>query len=90
MDDFGVKYVGKEHANHLIKFFKENYDITEEWEGKHYLGPTFDWNHNTHNVHLSMPNYIPDKGGSKVVLSSIPMAITRARLHLFCGHMNGG
>ena len=60
MDDFGVKYVGKEHADHLIKRIKENYDITEDWEGKRYLGLTFDWNYETVSVHLSMPNYIPD------------------------------
>ena len=60
VDDFGVKYVGKEHADHLIKFIKENYEVTEDWEGKLYLGLTFDWNYDTRSVHLSMPNYIPD------------------------------
>ena len=60
VDDFRVKYVGNEHAEHLIKCTKENYDITEDWEGKRYLGLTFDWNYDTHIVHLSMPNYIPD------------------------------
>ena len=39
---------------------KENYDITEDWEGKRYPGLTFDWNYDTRIVHLSMPNYIPD------------------------------
>ena len=60
MDDFGIKYVGKEHADHLIKYIKENYDITEDWESKHYLRLTFDWNYDTRSVHLSMPNYIPN------------------------------
>ena len=60
MDDFGVKYVGKEHADHLIKRIKENYDITEDWEGKRYLRLTFDWNYDTCSVHLSMTNYIPN------------------------------
>ena len=40
MDNFGVKYVGKEHAEHLIEYNKENYYITEDWEGKRYLGLT--------------------------------------------------
>ena len=57
-DDFGVKYVGKEHADHLIKCVKENYDITEDWEGKGYLGLNFDWNYDTRSVHLYMPDYI--------------------------------
>ena len=30
VDDFGVKYVGKEHADHLIAVLKEHYEITEE------------------------------------------------------------
>ena len=60
VDDFGVKYVGKEHADHSIKCIKENYDITEDWEGKRYLRLTFDWNYDTCSVHLSMTNYIPN------------------------------
>ena len=59
-DNFGVKFVGNEDADHLIKCIKENYDVTEEWEGKQYLGLTFDWNYDTRSVHLSMPNYIPN------------------------------
>ncbi len=27
VDDFGVKYVGKEHANHLMSVLKEFYDV---------------------------------------------------------------
>ena len=42
VDDFGVKYVGKEHADHLVSVIKENYEVTEDWDGKRYLGPTFD------------------------------------------------
>ena len=60
VEDFGVKYVGKEHSDHLIKYIKENYDITEDWEGKRYLGLNFDWNYDTHSVHLYMPNYITE------------------------------
>ena len=60
MDNFGVKYVGKEHAEYLIKCIKESYEITEDWEGKRYLGLTFDWNYDTCSVHLFMPNYITD------------------------------
>jgi hypothetical protein len=34
VDDFGVKYIGKEHAMHLIKILKEHYEVEEDWEGK--------------------------------------------------------
>ena len=60
VDYFRVKYVGKEHAYHLINCIKENNEITEDWEGKCYLGLTFDWNDDTHSIHLYMQNYIPD------------------------------
>ena len=55
-DDFGLKYGGKDHADHLIKCIKENYYIAEDWEGKRYLRLTFDWNYDTRSVHLYMPN----------------------------------
>jgi hypothetical protein len=60
VDDFGVKYVGKEHADHLVSVIKENYEVTEDWDGKRYLGLTFDWDYEDRKVHLSMPDYIPD------------------------------
>ena len=34
VDDFGVKYVGSEHADHLINAIKETYDVTKDWDGK--------------------------------------------------------
>ena len=58
VDDFGVKYVGKEHAQHLKDTLEENYTVTTEWEGKRYIGITLDWDYKRRQVHLSMPNYI--------------------------------
>ena len=34
VDDFGVKYVGEEHAHHLCQVLRKHYDISEDWEGK--------------------------------------------------------
>ena len=34
VNDFGVKYVGQEHADHLVSVIKEHYDVTTDWEGK--------------------------------------------------------
>ena len=31
---FGVKYCGKEHAEHLMSVLKEHYDVTDDWEGE--------------------------------------------------------
>ena len=58
MDDFGVKYVGKEHADHLIMALKKNYEISIDEEGTKYCGLTLDWDYETRQVHLSMPGYV--------------------------------
>ncbi len=31
VDDFGVKYVGKEHADHLVASLKMKYKLVEDW-----------------------------------------------------------
>jgi hypothetical protein len=58
VDDFGVKYVGKEHVLHLISILKQFYEISEDWSGSKYIGITFDWDYANRRVHLSMPGYI--------------------------------
>ncbi len=58
VDDFGVKYVGKEHARHLKKVLKMHYKLTCDWTGTHYIGITLDWDDKMRQVHLSMPNYV--------------------------------
>ena len=60
VDDFGVKYVGREHAEHLKSVIEEHYKVTTDWEGKRYLGLTLDWDYVLRQVHLSMPDYVPD------------------------------
>ena len=37
VDDFGVKYVGKENV-HLLKTLKKDYNLDEDWEGSLYCG----------------------------------------------------
>jgi hypothetical protein len=58
VDDFGVKYVGKEHALHLKATLEDNYGVTTEWNGKRYIGITLDWDYELEQVHLSMLGYI--------------------------------
>jgi hypothetical protein len=58
VDNFGVKYIKKEHVMHLIKTLKEYYKVEEDWEGRRYLGITLDWDYKNHEVHLSMPEYV--------------------------------
>ncbi len=55
VDDFGVKYVGKEHADHLIATLRKHYaSVTEDWEGKLYVGITLDWNYEEKWLDTSM------------------------------------
>ena len=58
VDDFGVKYVGKEHALHLKTVLEEHYKVTNDWTGGRYIGITLDWDYKRRQVHLSMPGYV--------------------------------
>jgi hypothetical protein len=58
VDDFGVKYVGKEHAQHLEQVLRKKYRITSDWTGSLYVGLTLQWNYKSRTVDLSMPGYV--------------------------------
>ncbi len=58
VDDFGVKYVGKEHALHLHKVLEAHYKLTCDWTGQRYIGITLDWDCKQRQVHLSMLGYV--------------------------------
>ena len=58
VDDFGVKYVGKEHALHLQKVIADKYAMTTDWSGNLYVGITLNWDYDKRTVDLSMPGYI--------------------------------
>ena len=61
VDDFGVKYVGKEHADHLIACLQQTYKLSEDWSGSLYCGITLEWNYDNRYVDISMPGYIKKK-----------------------------
>ena len=58
VDNFGIKYIGKEHVLYLLQVLKQDYEIEEDWEGTRYLGMTIDWDYKKREVHLSMPGYV--------------------------------
>ena len=58
VDDFGVKYVGKEHAEHLIMALGD-YDVEVDWKGNKYGGIDLDFDYEKRKVHLSMLGYVP-------------------------------
>jgi hypothetical protein len=55
VDGFGVKYVGREHAEHLMACIKKNYEISSDWKGTAYCGLTLEWDYKNKTVDLSMP-----------------------------------
>jgi hypothetical protein len=60
VDDFGVKYVGNEHAQHLIYAIEEEYNVSKDWTGGLYFGITLKWDYENKHMDLSMPGYIKD------------------------------
>jgi hypothetical protein len=58
VNDFGIKYVGKEHADHLLQCLDKEYPLTIDWEGKIFCGIHLKWDYDERTVELSMPNYV--------------------------------
>ena len=58
VDDFGVKYIGRDDAMHLIAALKQHYELEIDWTGKLYCGITLDWNYEEGYVDISMPGYV--------------------------------
>ena len=58
VDDFGVNYVRKENANHLIQALQKLYTIFIDWTGSLFYGLTIDWDYTAHNCDISMPTYL--------------------------------
>ncbi len=59
VDNFGIKYIGCEHLQHLYNALrKETHEIIEDWMGNLYCGITLKWNYKKRHVDLSMPAYV--------------------------------
>ena len=60
VDDFGIKFVGKEHAKHLLEVLKQWYKVTTDWEGTKYVGITLKWDYNKRTLETSVPGYVKE------------------------------
>ena len=58
VDDFGIKTVGKKHADHLLAALRDLYSVTVDWKGEKYLGLTLKWDYTNRTCDVSMPGYI--------------------------------
>jgi hypothetical protein len=58
VDDFGMKYIGRDNAEHIMAEIKKNCDISSDWKGSAYCGLNIDWDYTNDTVNLSMSVYI--------------------------------
>jgi hypothetical protein len=57
VDYFAVKYVGKQHVDHLRNALIQSYELTIDWEAKVYSGMSFKWDYKKRTCTISMPGY---------------------------------
>ncbi len=58
VDDFSIKYVGKDNLQHLTSILQESNKIFIVTEGSQYIEIHFDWDYENREVHLSTPGYV--------------------------------
>ena len=58
-DDFGIKCVGKDHADHLISCLQETYPIEIDQVGTTYCGMNIEWDYTKRWEIVDMPTYMP-------------------------------
>jgi hypothetical protein len=61
VDDFGIKYIGREHVDHLSGILNKHYKCSQDWDGARYLGMNIDidWDYINKNIHVSMLDHVP-------------------------------
>ena len=57
VDDFGIKYLTQEDADHLVHAIKATYECKLDWSGTSYLGLSLTWQYTKRYVDVSMPGY---------------------------------
>jgi hypothetical protein len=58
VDDFAVKYVGKQHAEHHRNALLRTYELTTDWTATVYCGMTLKWDYKNRTCDISMPGYV--------------------------------
>ena len=64
INNFGVKYVDRDNADHLIASRKHEYQISEDLTGALYFGITLEWNYENDQTKRYVdiiPGYINNK-----------------------------
>ena len=61
VDDFGVKFVGKEHAQHLLDTLQSYYTVDVDWDGSRYCGISLNWDYDERTLDIAIPGYVNAK-----------------------------
>jgi hypothetical protein len=58
VEDFAVKYVGKQHAEHLWNALLRTYELTTDWTATVYSRMTLKWDYKKRTCDIYMPGYV--------------------------------
>jgi hypothetical protein len=58
VENFTVKYVGKQHAEHLPNALLRTYELTTDWTATVYSGMNLKWDYKNRTCNISMPGYV--------------------------------
>jgi hypothetical protein len=58
VDEFAVKYVGKQHEEHLRNALLRIYELTTDWTDTVYSGMSLKWDYGKRTCDISMPGYV--------------------------------
>ena len=58
VSDFGIKYAGERHSQHLLATLQEHYTVTNDWEEKKYAVIDLEWDYKSCTRQLNMVKYI--------------------------------
>jgi hypothetical protein len=57
VDDFAVRYVGKQHAEHLRNALLRSYELTTDWTATLFSGMILKWDYKHRTCDISVPGY---------------------------------
>jgi hypothetical protein len=58
VDDFAIKYVGKQNTDHLSNALLLSYELKIDWEAKLYSGLSLKWDYKNRTGNISMPGCV--------------------------------
>ena len=59
VDDFGIKFEGDIHSNHLVKTLRKHYDVTTDRKGELFVGIKLKWDYEKRTLDTHTPTFVP-------------------------------